>query len=56
MYSTMYADSLAETSMIAGILGFASAYIVVIVAIVVLSIVATWKIYSKAGKPQVGLL
>lgn len=51
MYSTMYADSLAETSMIAGILGFISAYMVVIIALVVLSIVATWKIYSKAGKP-----
>ncbi len=51
MYSTMYADSLATTSMVAGILGFISAYMVVIIALVVLSIVATWKIYSKAGKP-----
>lgn len=51
MYSTMYADSFAETSMIAGILGMVSSYMVVIIALVVLSVVAKWKIYSKAGKP-----
>lgn len=50
MYSTMYADSFAETSMIAGILGVMSSYIVVVIALLVLTIVASWKIYTKAGK------
>lgn len=50
MYSTMYADSLAETSMIAGIFGVISSYMVVVIALLVLTIVASWKIYTKAGK------
>ena len=56
MFSTMYADSAAETllggaSFAAALLGFVATYALVIMAIAIIGIIANWKIFNKAGKP-----
>lgn len=39
------------TSMIDGVLGLIGAYSFIVLALAVVSIIAQWKIFSKAGKP-----
>ena len=53
MDSTMYLDSALTPSntVLAAVSGFFAAYSVVIMVLAIISIIAYWKIFSKAGKP-----
>ena len=54
MDSTMYLDSAmgsVESTLFGVVAGALATYSVVVVALVVISIIANWKIYSKAGEP-----
>lgn len=54
MDSTMYLDSAmgsVESTLFGVVAGAMATYSVVVVALVVISIIANWKIYSKAGEP-----
>jgi len=58
MYSTMDIDTYADAALATGasgvfvaIAGFFAAYSFFVIAILVINIIANWKIFSKAGKP-----
>lgn len=54
MDSTMYLDSAmgaAEATIFGAIAGFFATYSIIIIAVMVISIIANWKINSKAGEP-----
>ena len=54
MDSTMYIDSAlgaAEVGFIGAIAGFFATYSIIIIAFTVISIIANWKINTKAGQP-----
>ena len=48
---TATADSLSNTGMMAAFMGFFTTYFIFILIICVISVIATWKIFVKAGKP-----
>ena len=55
---TMYLDSTMDSAMgpvdisaLDGIMGFFATYSVVVIILAIVSIIANWKIYSKAGQP-----
>ena len=47
----MFTTGIEETSLLAGFAAFLSTYLIVILVVAVLTIIAQWKIFSKAGKP-----
>ena len=53
MYSTMYVDSALTSSntALAAVSGFFATYSIFVIALTVISVIANWKIFSKAGKP-----
>lgn len=48
---TATADSLANTGLLAAFAGFFATYFIFIMAILIITIIATWKIFVKSGKP-----
>ena len=48
---TATADSLTNTGSLAAFAGFFATYFIFIMAILIITIIATWKIFVKAGKP-----
>ena len=53
MYSAMYADSTLTTGALetASIMGFFASYSVFVIIIGVISIIASWLLFKKSGKP-----
>lgn len=48
---TATADSLANGGIIAAFAGFLATYFIFILAILIITVIATWKVFEKAGKP-----